>query len=206
MQPHTPVRGSNGQSSVREAAAEFIRGTTLGWGRRELASWLVCHYAPCLAANALIHPDGAPVGGRHGSAEGGTCDETGGTSAPAASRTAATRIDDEELERLILCARSTALRLLSDLAWPSQAAAIAKRAIASGAVMELRDALGWPSWAPIGRRRMRLTERVASLFVADALNAPHEYRPVTLCRHCGELGFSLPVIHSSWCESARRVA
>jgi hypothetical protein len=119
---------------------------------------------------------------------------------------ASAHLDDERVEQLILDARCSVLRLLSDLGWESQAATLARDAIGSGHVIELRDALGHTSWAPVGRNKMRLAERVGSLFIADALNNPHDYRNVTLCRYCGELGFSAKTNHPSWCERALRVA
>ncbi len=175
-------------SSARLAAAEFVRGTTFGWGRRELASWLVGHYSPCLVADAVVHPDGPR-----------------GSSAPLSATSP--HLDDESVERLILDARSSALRLLSDLSWPSQAAARAKCAIASGFVIATRDPRGKRSWAPVGRKRMRLAERVGSLFIADALDNPHDYVNVSLCRSCGELGFGAGApAHEAGCTRARHVA
>ena len=175
-------------SSVRLAAAEFVRGTTFGWGRLELASWLVSHYSPCLVADAVIHPDG-PRG----------CSAT--------LSAASTRLDDESVERLILDARCSVLRLLSELSWPSRSAAMAKRAIAAGFVIATRDRSGHQSWAPVGRKRMRLAERVGSLFIADALDNPSDYGNVSLCRSCGELGFGAGALeHESGCTRARHVA
>jgi hypothetical protein len=182
------MRVSLDHPSVRAAAAEFIRGTSLGWGRRDLARWLVCHYSPCLVSDATVHPDG------HAAA------------VSASLSAASSGLDDERVEQLILDARSSVLRMLADLAWPSQAMAIAQSAIGSGSVIEMRDRLGNRSWAPVGRKRMRLADRVASLFIADALNTPQDYRNVSMCRDCGDLGFSAPIAHLSWCERARRVA
>ena len=174
-------------SSVREAAAEFVRGTTFGWGRRDLATWLVRHYSPCLITDAAAQPDAQRA-----------CTAT--------LSAASSHLDDERVEQLILDARSSVLRLLSDLGWASQAAILARDAIGSGHVLEMRDPLGQLSWAPVGRARMRLADRVGSLFIADALNNPRDYRNVTLCRYCGELGFSAKANHPSWCERALRVA
>ncbi|MBN9159795.1 MAG: hypothetical protein J0I07_02430 [Myxococcales bacterium] len=174
-------------SSVRLAAAEFVRGTTFGWGRLELASWLVSHYSPCLAADAVVHPDGR------------------GYSAPLSA--ASTHLDDERIERLILDARCSVLCLLSELPWPSRAAAMAKRAIGAGFVIAARNRGGKQSWAPVGRKRMRLAERVGSLFIADALDNPHDYSNLSLCRSCGELGFGAGApAHESGCRRARHVA
>jgi len=176
-------------TSVREAAAEFIRGTSCGWGRRDLATWLVCHYSPCLVSDATIHPDRVPD-----------------NEEPAMLSVASSGLDDEQVERLILDARSSVLRMLFDLAWPSQATAITQNAIGAGHVAPLRDAAGSVTWAPVGRRRMRLADRVASLFIADALNVPHQYSGITLCRSCGELGFTAAIAHESWCDRALQVA
>jgi hypothetical protein len=176
-------------SQIRRAATEFVRGTSFGWGRRELASWLVCHYSPCLVADAAVHPDGTQW--------------FAATLSPAS-----VRLDDERIERLILDARCSVLRLLADLAWPSEAAAHAESAIGAGHVIATRDCVsgGDRHWAPVGRRRMRLAERVGSLFIADALNHPLDYPGVSLCRACGELGFGAKAVHQAWCEHVRRVA
>ncbi|MBX3264266.1 MAG: hypothetical protein KIS78_16315 [Labilithrix sp.] len=181
------VRIAHAASPVRLAATEFVRGTTFGWGRRELAAWLVCHYAPCLVSDASAD-SGAP----HGCA--------------ANLSRASERLDDDRVERLILDARSSVLRLLSDLAWPSQAAALARSALDSGAVVETRAPDGEVRWAPVGRKKMRLAERVGSLFIADALANPRDYRGVSLCRCCGALGFGGAAAHEPWCERAQRVA
>ncbi|MDF2695730.1 MAG: hypothetical protein K0S65_4113 [Labilithrix sp.] len=167
-------------SPMRLAAAEFVRGTTFGWGRRDLASWLVCHYSPSLIVDA-VRDNGSEI------------------ATPA-------RLDDESVERLILDARCTVLRLLSDLAWPSQAAATARDAVGAGFVVARRGPRGELQWAAVGRRKMRLADRVSSLFIADALENPRDYRNVSLCRFCGELGFGARASHPSWCEHALRVA
>lgn len=162
---------------LRVAASAFLRGTTLGWGRRELADWLVCQYAPC-AATPLYEESAREL--------------------PASERT----VDEGILERVILDARARALRLLGELVSPSQASPIARLAVACGTVVAQHDALGGIAYAPVGRKRMRLADRVASIFIADYLNHPHEYRRVTLCRECGELAFADDdVEHSSWCAA-----
>lgn len=174
-------------SPIREAAAEFVRGTTFGWGRRDLAAWLVCHYSPCLVADAAVHPDGIR------------------SLAPNLSP-ASVRLDDECIERLILDARCSVLKLLADLAWPSEATARAQNAIGAGHVIATPDRRGDRHWAPVGRRRMRLAERVGSLFIADALEHPLDYPGLSLCRACGELGFGAKAVHQAGCDHTRRVA
>lgn len=161
---------------VRAAAAAFVRGTTVGWSRRELADWLVCHYAPCAAAP--LYPE-----------------RTDGP--PSSERS----VDETVVERVIHDARGRALRLLADLVVPWQASPVARLAVASGIVMSQRDDRGAVAYVPVGLRRMRLSERVASLFIADYLNRPTEYRWVMMCRECGELSFATELAHSEWCEA-----
>lgn len=164
------------RSPERAAIAEFLRGTALGWTKRDLATWLVCHYSPCLAADAAVHPDGRRALGAR----------------------PATPIDDDSLEAAILSARCRALRLLADLGQPRLAAAIARDAVARGHVLGRRDRTGRIAWAPVGRARMRLAERVASLIVADCLNSPADYRRAVVCRGCSELGFGA-LAHADGC-------
>jgi hypothetical protein len=183
------------KNPVREAAAAFVRGTAFGWGKRDLATWLVCQYSPCLASDAAVHPDlrlSARVG------------EAFGSVPPPPPRDFA--IDEECVERLVLETRSIVLKLLGDLAWPSHRATIADRAIRNGAVIHVGAPGSRGTWAPVGRRSMRLAQRVASLFIADALNHSADYRDLALCRDCGALGFSGPIPHDTLCDRALRVA
>jgi hypothetical protein len=161
---------------VRGAGAAFVRGTTLGWSRRDLADWLVCQYAPCAASP--LHPEGAEL-------------------APASERT----VDEGMVERVILDARSRVLRLLAELVVPWQASPLARLAVASGTVVAQRDARGGIAYSPVALKRMRLAERASSLFIADYLNRAAEYRWVMTCRECGELSFATELEHAAWCEA-----
>ena len=169
-----PVRG--GLERVRGAGSAFLRGTAGGWGRRELADWLVCQYAPCAATP--LDPENA-------------------NEPPAWERT----VDEGILERVILDARGSGLRLLADLVVPWKASPIARLAVACGTVVAQRDERGGIAYAPVGLKRLRLSERVASLFVADYLNHPSDYRWVTTCRECGEIAFAAELHHLSWCAA-----
>lgn len=161
---------------VRGAGSAFLRGTTVGWGRRELANWLVCQYAPCAASP--LYPESA--------AEPPACERT---------------IDEGILERVILDARGRALRLLAVLVEPWQASPIARLAVACGTVASLRDVRGGIAYAPVDVERLRLGERVSSLFIADYLNHPTDYRWVTLCRECGDVAFAAELEHAEWCAA-----
>lgn len=161
---------------VRGAGAAFIRGTTIGWSRRDLANWLVCHYAPCAATPIGVDTDILP---------------------PACERV----LDEGILERVILDARADVLRLLGDLVVPWQASPLARLAIATGAVVAQRDARGAVAYSPVALKRLRFSERVASLFLADYLNQPLDYRWLMMCRECGELSFTDELEHATWCEA-----
>ena len=163
-----------GLDRARGAGSAFLRGTAGGWSRRELADWLMCQYAPCAATP--LYPESAEE-------------------PPAWERT----VDEGILERVILDARERALRLLADLVVPSRGSPIARLAVACGTVAAQRDARGGIAYSPVGLKRLRLAERVASLFVADYLNHPTDYRWVTTCRACGEVAFASELAHASWC-------
>ena len=171
----TPVPHSR-LDRVRGAASAFVRGTTVGWGRRELADWLVCQYAPCAATPLDRETREAP---------------------PAFERT----LDEGILERVILDARGHALRLLADLVVPWKASPIARLAVACGTVVAQRDERGGIAYSPVRLERMRLSERVASLFIADYLNHPTAYRWLMTCCECGEISFAAELAHASWCEA-----
>jgi hypothetical protein len=165
---------------ARQAAIEFLRGTAFGWGKRELAHWLVCHYSPCLVVDATRHPD-----------------------APGAAALEVTpNLDEPQLERLVLDARASTLKLLADLPWPTEAAAHVDAALGAGHVIAMCDAQGERHWAPVGRRRMRLAQRVASLLIADYMERPQDYLTTSLCRGCGELVFGSKDEHAVLCEGA----
>jgi hypothetical protein len=89
--------------------------------------------------------------------------------------------------------------LLADLAFPSLAAPRARALIASGGIAADRGA-----YAPVSLARMRLADRVASLFVADWLNDPTDYRKITHCRACGGIAFRPPIAPPPCAASALR--
>jgi hypothetical protein len=172
----TPVPESR-LDRVRGAAVAFVRGTTVGWGRRDLADWLVCQYAPCAALP--LYPESPDL-------------------PPAVERT----LDEGMIEGVILEARASALRLLGELVVPWQASPIARLAVASGTVISQRDARGAVAYSPVKLKRLRLSDRVASLFIADYLNRPSEYQWLMMCRECGELSFTDEIEHAPWCAAS----
>jgi len=162
---------------VRAAGAAFIRGTTQGWNRRELATWLVDQYAPCVTPPFHMETANLP---------------------PVMD----TPLDEGFINRLILDARDRVLQLLAELVVPWEATPRARLAVACGAVAPERDERGAIAYYPVRLMRMRLAQRVSALFLADYLNRPTEYRWLMLCSECGELAFSAELAHGSWCEAS----
>ena len=141
LAPFVPLERPSRAEAQRLAAVAFLRATTLGWTKRDVAEWLVCHYAPA-AVQAGCDP-------------GPREDDDAGF----------TRVDVVALEHAVLDARARLTRLLSELTVPERAAAIGRASIAAGSVAALRDARGTVAHAAVCLPRMRLFDRVASLFV-----------------------------------------
>lgn len=171
-----PVISRVAGHDVRTAGAAFVRGAATGWTRRDLANWLVCQYAPCTL---------------------GPPNEDRGKSPPAAERTR----DDGIFARVIVDAREHVLRLLRDLSAPLCAGPVARLAIAAGSVAPRHDVRSGIVYAPVALTRLCISERAESLFVADYLNRPDDYRRLEVCRDCGELAFTGAVEHAGWCEA-----
>ena len=153
-----------------------MRGSTIGWSRHDLANWLVCQYAPC-----TLDPSSADRG-KH---------------APAAERTR----DDGMFARVIVDARDHVLRLLRDLNAPLCASPVARLAIAAGAVAPRDDVRSGTVYAPVALTKLCISERAESLFIADYLNRPDDYRRLEVCRDCGELTFAGAIAHAGWCAA-----
>jgi hypothetical protein len=159
----------------REAGVAFVRGTTSGWGRTDLARWLVSQYAPAVVACGDVGPRRA-------------C--------------GITVVDEPTIERVVLDARARVLRTLSELTLSDRATTLARTFIARGEVLAVRDGLGYVAHAPVDRARMPLSDRVVSLFIADWLNDRHAYRVVHHCGECGEVAIGEPVKHGETCAAS----
>ncbi len=145
----------------RSATVTFLRGS--GWGKRELAGWLLGRYRPIAA---LV---------------------------PGAERDCTGRSEDRKRSRArspipsdlpTLCPLS--LLALIDGAKRGTVAAVraaleanptdfAVEAIQHGNVLRVEDFLGEEGWVPVDRPRMRLTERLISLVTAHRLTDPEDF-------------------------------
>jgi hypothetical protein len=167
---------------VRGAACAFLRRSPAKWSRRDLAGWLVCHYAPCVARPLPRHPD----------------DRDDDRVKDREERA----VDEALVDRLVHTTRGRTLRLLADLVVPWRASPIARLAVASGTVARQHDARGAIAYSPVDLPNLPLSERVASLFIADYLNGPGEYWFIRMCQECGELSFATELAHPAWCNSS----
>lgn len=160
--------------SCRAAGVAFVRGTTSGWGRSDLARWLVSHYAPAVIACGDVGPRRA-------------C--------------GITVVDEPTIERVVLDARARVLRTLSELTVKDRATTLARTFIVRGEVLAVRDGLGYVAHAAVDRQRMSLADRVVSLFVADWLNDRVAYRVVHHCGECGEVAVGGDLVHGDSCAA-----
>lgn len=143
----------------RQAAVLFVRDAiTLGWGRRELAHWLVCHYGPSVRGGADAPRDETAPRPLH--------------------------LHESTITELVSAARARAIALLEDLRDRDIADNVARTMIARGLVEGVRDEHGAIAYVPVHRPELRLAERVTSLFVADYLNVPFDYWRGSVSAEC----------------------
>jgi hypothetical protein len=177
--------------SPRSAATCFVREATLGWGRRELAEWLMCHYGAC-----VIHERDP------GPADSASENTLAGGESPR-TEVRPPHVIESSVVELVERVRARMFVLLHDLGGADQieAGRITAAMIDSRRVVERRIG-GALVWAPVHRPRLRLVERVTALFVTDYLNTPRDYRDVRACERCGAIAFGVQVTHGRGCPAA----
>jgi hypothetical protein len=151
-------------AECRAAALEFMTGVAEGWSKFDLALWLCGSYS--IAARHL---------GRS---------ERVSESAPP--------IEPMTIEHLLVHTRSQVLAALELAALPRtghldfmEVALVRQHVIRATRRDEREESV----WVPVDRARMRLRDRVQSLFVADCLNAPNDYQHLYVCHHCERIVF-----------------
>jgi len=150
--------------ACRSAALAFAWGAHAGWGRRELARWLAGPYASAVSATRTT---GSGV--RRALARPG--------SAPAPLR-------EQTIHELLADTHACLLEeLRCSWQWSHDASSV-RRLIDGGLVTGVIDDASAIGYAPVDRPRMRLFDRVRSLFVADYLTRPAEYAAFAVCGAC----------------------
>lgn len=159
-------------ADCRDAALSFMRGTLGGWSKRELCEWLVGPYAH--ATRHIAHGERTPSSpAGHQPLSAATLDALMATTR--ASVLAA-------LEAAVLC--DGTLDFAEDLADRN----FVHRAVTLEGTQD-EDGLEDVVWIPIDAVRMRLIDRVRSLFAADYLNDATDYRALYVCPKCENVVF-----------------
>ncbi len=157
---------------ARAAGLAFVAGVDSGWGRVEVARWLLQAYAPVVA---FAPPSQVAV---------------------SAARSSFT---SESLERVLLDTRDRIVKMLATAPGEWEEAGFAAHMVEGGFVVGVRDRDGALGFAPNDRPDMRLVDRVRSLFVADFLTRPHDYARLEVCEDCGRISFEGNLEHADWC-------
>lgn len=146
---------------LRHAALDFMSGVAEGWTKLDLAVWLNGPYA--LATRHV--PRGLrPV------------------------RPGAPAIEEPAIEHLLVSVRGQLLAALELAALDGGTPDFIEEALIEQHVRRI-DVHGETAWMPVDAARMRLKDRVASLFVADYLNRPSDYRRLYVCHLCEGISF-----------------
>ena len=166
--------------AARAAALAFVSCSRYGWGRKELAAWLVEHYRVA----AIPAPAGRATWRR-----------------PAVDTALDRAVDDTDVAALVARARRHASDLVST-AWSTwRTQGFAREMLDSGFVVGVTDADGGLGYAAVHREGMRLVDRVVSLFLADFLTRPNDYESLLVCEDCSEVSFAGEEVHEEGCSA-----
>lgn len=157
---------------ARAAGFVFISSSRWGWGKRDLANWLVHDYRP-----AVLDASAQPL-----------------------SEVSSAKADEASATKLVASARRRVVEMLTDAATTWNAAELARESIDSGLVIGVSDDASGIGHAPLHQSRMRLVDRLASLFIADYLTRPRDYEQLVVCAQCDEVSFKWDEIHEDGCE------
>lgn len=166
------IRIADVADACRSAGLGFAWSAHHGWGRRELARWLVGPYAHAAAATRSL--------------------STSGMRRPAVAKRA---LDDNAIEDLLARSRVEIIEMLRSVwSWKSDAAFVRAR-IDEGIIAGVTDETSGLGFAPVDGIGMRLVDRVRSLFVADYLTRPADYATFALCDDCDGATFDGGLYH-----------
>jgi len=157
--------------ACRSAALGFAWSAHNGWGRRELARWLVGPYAHAVAATRALRASGTR---------------------PAVVHRA---LDEQTVEELLSTTRTEIIEMLRGVWSWTHDARTARARIGEGLVAGIVDEAGGLGFAPVDNVRMRLVDRVRSLFVADHLTRPGDYAAFAVCEDCDGATFDGGLYH-----------
>ena len=167
-------------SACRGVGLEFLDGVLRGWDKSDLAAWLTGPYHRVTQRRGERVTDPAVL-------------------------TDQNLVAVERLEELLLRARVEVVTTLSEASRSGGSIAFVGEAIRRGGILPTRTADDADAWAPVDVLRMRLTERVLSLFAVDYLIRPVDYTSDLLaCLACGAVAFDASARSSGTCRAHRR--
>ena len=167
-------------ADCREAALAFVNGALAGWDKLDLALWLTGPYA-----RATVHvPRGERVAGL---AED-------------------TDLDASTIEELVTHARGQLIASLEAAALADGTLDFAIDAMDRGHIQRATDLEGDTVWVPVDSSRMRLRDRVRSLFAADYLNDPGAYCDLYVCHRCETVVLDENAKRLGACANHKRVS
>lgn len=162
-----PVEDRSTRESIaedcRNAALSFMSGVARGWDKLDLALWLTGDYA-----RAARH---SKPGER------------------VATLAYGEEVPEESIERLVTHVRGQLLASLETAALELGALDFQAHVLERGLVREVVDSEGRAAWVPVDGARVRLRDRIQSLFVADFLNVPYAYAELFVCHRCEAVVF-----------------
>lgn len=162
--------------AARNAALGFAWGADRGWGRRELARWLVGPYANAVAVSHVARS---------------------GIRRPITERPLA----EDTVKHLLRRSHAYLLDGLRCASTWRRDASFAREMIDEGFVIGVVDASSSAiGYAPLDAFDMRLVDRVRSLFVADFLTRPQDYDRFVVCEDCGGATFDGAESHAGNCN------
>jgi hypothetical protein len=164
--------------ACRRAALGFAWSGGLGWGKRELATWLAGPYARAVAVSE------APRSG------------VSARSVPPVDRQLLT---EEQVLDLLVRTHAAIIEGVREASSWRQDASFAREMIDEGYVIGVVDASSAIGYAPVDGCGMRLFDRVRSLFLADFLTRPDDYAAFTVCGACRGATFDGGASHGEAC-------
>ena len=162
----------------RAAALSFMTGVALGWDKLDLALWLTGDYA-----RATRHT-------KHGERLATVAFGVG-------------EIPEETIEKLVVHVRGQLLAALETAALEMGSLAFVEEMVQRGLVRQVTDGDGRDAWIPVDGARVRLRDRLQSLFTADYLNAPYTYAELFVCHRCEAVVFDVHAKQLGICGTHR---
>lgn len=139
--------------ACRKAGIRFCVGVANGWSARDLAEWLVGPYRTVAQRHGerLVDPGAFKA-----------------TLLPWPAWPA-------RIAEVMIGAREEVMNALLEAVDRGKDASFARDALRRGAVSPMETKSGEPAWAPVDKLRMKLGDRVLSLFAVDYLVNPEDY-------------------------------